>query len=199
MQPIGYGDLATPEKAILSAVTLPGVRSNPLVTEERPWGSWTVLEEGHWYKIKRLEVLPGQRLSLQMHYHRSEHWVVVAGTARVRVGEQEIFVHPNQSTFVPPATVHRVENPGSVLLVIIEIQTGEYLQEDDIVRSQDDYGRVPGGNGDAARPATEVYVERKAYGGSRLVRTRLEPEDSPAAVADGGPSRGAADRPVPIP
>ena len=145
-------------------------RLNPFTSEERPWGRWTVLEEGPRYKIKRLEVLPGQRMSLQMHYHRSEHWVVVAGTARVRVGDREVHIHPNQSTFVPAATLHRVENPGNIPLVIIEIQTGEYLQEDDIVRSQDDYGRVPGGNGGAQEESAEVYVERKAYGGSRLVR-----------------------------
>jgi len=146
-------------------------RVNPLVTEERPWGSWTVLEEGHRYKIKRLEVSPGERMSLQLHFHRSEHWVVVAGTARVRVGDRGIYVHPNQSTFVPAATLHRVENPGSVPLVIIEIQTGEYLQEDDIVRLQDQYGRAPGANGDQGQGTPGPYVERKAYGGSRLVRT----------------------------
>ncbi len=176
MQPVGYGTPVNSEKAALSAIPLPGERYNPLVTEERPWGSWTVLEEGPRYKIKRLEVLPGQRMSLQMHYHRSEHWVVVAGTARVRVGDREVYVHPNQSTFVPPATLHRVENPGSVPLVMIEIQTGEYLQEDDIVRSQDDYGRAPGGDGETAPAAPNAYVERKAYGGSRLVRTSPAPE-----------------------
>ena len=183
MQPVAYDQMVTPEKPILPAVPAPGPRHNPLVTEERPWGSWTVLEEGPRYKIKRLEVIPGQRMSLQMHHHRSEHWVIVAGTARVRVGDQEVYIHPNQSTFVPPVTLHRVENPGNVRLVMIEIQTGEYLEEDDIVRFQDDHGRVPGGNGNPAQSTPASYVERKAYGGTRLVRT-----------GDGPDSAGADDR-----
>ena len=168
-------------------------RLNPFTTEDRPWGRWTVLEEGPRYKIKRLEVLPGQRMSLQMHYHRSEHWVVVAGTARVRVGDREVYVHPNQSTFVPAATLHRVDNPGNIPLVIIEIQTGEYLHEDDIVRSQDDYGRVAGGNGGPQEESAEIYVERKAYGGSRLVRR----SPAPGPREDWG--RGGGARPGPLP
>lgn len=110
-------------------------------TELRPWGSFTVLEEGRGYKIKRIEVKPGHRLSLQMHYHRSEHWIVVSGSAKVTCGEKEIIVHQNQSTYVPQGHAHRLENPGVIPLVLIEVQNGEYLGEDDITRFEDDYAR----------------------------------------------------------
>lgn len=131
-----------PEKPLHQNRGSLAVPCNPLATEFRPWGSWTVLEEGERYKIKRLEVLPGHRLSLQMHHHRSEHWVVVSGTAKVTIGDKVQYVHAHESTFVPPATVHRIENPGLIPLVIIEIQNGEYLGEDDIVRLEDDYDRT---------------------------------------------------------
>ncbi|MBD2094723.1 phosphomannose isomerase type II C-terminal cupin domain [Trichocoleus sp. FACHB-591] len=111
-------------------------------TELRPWGSFTILEEGRGYKIKRIEVKPGHRLSLQMHHHRSEHWIVVSGTARVNCGDQELVLCSNQSTYVPQCTSHRLENPGVIPLVLIEVQNGEYLGEDDIVRFQDDYART---------------------------------------------------------
>lgn len=110
-------------------------------TSQRPWGTYTVLEEGQGYKIKRIQVDPGHRLSLQMHYHRSEHWVVVSGTARVICGDKEIMLNSNQSTYVPPCTKHRLENPGVIPLVLIEVQNGQYLGEDDIVRFDDDYNR----------------------------------------------------------
>jgi len=110
-------------------------------TDLRPWGSFTVLDEGNGYKIKRIEVKPGHRLSLQMHYHRSEHWIVVSGTARVICDEQEIILCSNQSTYVPQTKVHRLENPGVIPLVVIEVQNGDYLGEDDIIRFQDDYVR----------------------------------------------------------
>ncbi|NJE09794.1 mannose-1-phosphate guanylyltransferase/mannose-6-phosphate isomerase [Thermococcus sp. MAR1] len=110
-------------------------------TAYRPWGSYTVLEEGDRYKIKRLTVLPGRKLSKQMHYHRSEHWVVVRGTAKVHVGEKEVLLRPGESTFIPAGVVHRLENPGKVVLEVIETQIGEYLGEDDIVRFEDDFGR----------------------------------------------------------
>ena len=110
-------------------------------TELRPWGAFTVLEEGAGYKIKRIEVKPGHRLSLQMHHHRSEHWIVVSGTAKVTCGEQEIMLCTNQSTYVPACTNHRLENAGVIPLILIEVQNGEYLGEDDIVRFQDDYAR----------------------------------------------------------
>jgi mannose-6-phosphate isomerase len=111
-------------------------------TGQRPWGSYTVLEEGRGYKIKRIEVKPGHRLSLQLHHHRSEHWIVVSGTAKVTCAEQEILLSTNQSTYVPPCTQHRLENVGVIPLVLIEVQNGEYLGEDDIVRFHDDYARV---------------------------------------------------------
>lgn len=111
------------------------------VTTYKPWGSYTVLEEGPRYKIKRIVVNPGEKLSLQMHYHRSEHWVVVKGTAKVKIGDKEIFIHENESAYVPKSTLHRLENPGKVPLEIIEVQNGEYIGEDDIVRVEDIYGR----------------------------------------------------------
>ncbi len=111
-------------------------------TVARPWGAYTVLEAGPRFKIKRIEVKPGASLSLQMHHHRSEHWIVVRGVAKVINGEKEIFVATNESTYIPAGHKHRLENPGVIELVIIEVQSGEYLGEDDIIRFQDDYGRV---------------------------------------------------------
>ncbi|AEA47003.1 mannose-1-phosphate guanylyltransferase/mannose-6-phosphate isomerase [Archaeoglobus veneficus] len=111
-------------------------------TVYRPWGSFTVLEEGEFYKIKKLTVLPKRRLSLQRHYHRSEHWVVVKGTAKVTVGDKEFFLRKGESTFIAAGEVHRLENPGLITLEIIEVQIGEYIGEDDIERFQDDFGRV---------------------------------------------------------
>ena len=114
------------------------------LTVTRPWGSYTILEEGPGYKIKRILVNPGAKLSMQMHYHRSEHWVVIEGTARITNGEQDIYLEENQSTYIPKTNRHRLENPGKVALQIIEIQSGPYLEEDDIVRFDDIYGRIPG-------------------------------------------------------
>lgn len=111
-------------------------------TVARPWDTYTVLEEGPRFKIKRIEVKPGASLSLQMHHHRSEHWIVVSGMARVVNGEKDIFVGTNESTYIPSGHKHRVENPGVLDLVMIEVQSGEYLGEDDIVRFQDNYGRA---------------------------------------------------------
>lgn len=115
-----------------------------MLTGTRPWGCWTVLGEGEGYKVKRIEVNPGHRLSLQRHAHRSEHWIVVAGTAKINIDERTSFIDTQESTFVPAGVVHRIENPGPDLLIIIEIQNGCYLGEDDIVRFQDDYGRSDG-------------------------------------------------------
>jgi len=112
------------------------------VTVQRPWGSYTVLEEGPGYKVKRVTVKPGGRLSLQMHHKRSEHWVVIAGTARVTRGDEVFDLQVGQSTGIPVETPHRLENPGGETLHIIEVQDGPYLGEDDIVRFQDDYGRT---------------------------------------------------------
>jgi mannose-1-phosphate guanylyltransferase len=111
-------------------------------TAHRPWGTYTVLEEGAGFKIKRIEVKPGRRLSLQAHHHRSEHWIVVSGTAKVVNGEREILLTNNQSTYIPCGFKHRLENPGILPLVLIEVQSGEYLGEDDIVRFEDVYGRT---------------------------------------------------------
>lgn len=110
-------------------------------TVNRPWGTYTVLEESHCYKIKRIVVKPGESLSLQMHHHRSEHWVVVSGVAKIVNGESETLVHPNESTYIPAGQKHRLTNPGVMDCVLIEVQVGTYLGEDDIVRFTDVYGR----------------------------------------------------------
>ncbi|MCH9765127.1 MAG: mannose-1-phosphate guanylyltransferase/mannose-6-phosphate isomerase [Alphaproteobacteria bacterium] len=110
-------------------------------TVHRPWGTYTVLEEGDRFKIKRVEVKPGGRLSLQMHHHRSEHWVVVRGTAKIVNGDNEMVLATDQSTYIPCGHKHRLENPGVMRLVLIEVQSGDYLGEDDIVRFEDIYGR----------------------------------------------------------
>jgi len=112
-------------------------------TVHRPWGTYTTLEEGHRFKIKRIVVKPGASLSLQMHHHRSEHWIVVTGMARVVNGESTMMLNSNESTFIPAGHKHRLENPGVIDLVLIEVQSGDYLGEDDIVRFQDNYGRAP--------------------------------------------------------
>jgi mannose-1-phosphate guanylyltransferase/mannose-6-phosphate isomerase len=116
-------------------------------TTYRPWGSYTILEDGERYKIKRIVVNRGEKLSLQMHHHRSEHWVVIKGTARVTTGDEVKFVHENESVYIPKSTLHRLENPGRVPLEIIEVQNGEYVEEDDIVRTDDVYGRGKKGKG----------------------------------------------------
>ena len=130
---------------VKQAVAILKQRGDPRVdshlTEYRPWGSYTRLEDGPSYRIKRITVPPGRRLSLQMHHHRSEHWVVVHGTAKVHIDGQERLLRKGESTFVPIGAVHRLENPGLVPLEIIEVQIGEYIGEDDIVRFQDDYHR----------------------------------------------------------
>ena len=111
-------------------------------TVDRPWGSYTVLEKGQGYKIKRVVLKPGAKLSLQRHKRRSEHWVVVAGAARVTRGDDTYLVHTNESTYIPVNTKHRLENSGETPLQIIEVQNGEYLEEDDIERFDDIYGRT---------------------------------------------------------
>lgn len=111
-------------------------------TVHRPWGTYTVLEEGEGFKVKRIEVKPGASLSLQMHHHRSEHWTVVSGVATVVNGDSTTTLAANQSTYIPAGNKHRLTNPGVVDVVMIEVQTGGYLGEDDIVRFEDVYGRV---------------------------------------------------------
>jgi len=111
------------------------------LTSYRPWGYFKVLEEWERFKIKRLVVYPGMSLSLQLHHHRTEHWVVVRGAAKVTVGEKVSFLHEGESIFIPKSTQHRLENPGKVDLEVIEVQNGEYLGEDDIVRLEDVWER----------------------------------------------------------
>jgi mannose-1-phosphate guanylyltransferase / mannose-6-phosphate isomerase len=108
---------------------------------QRPWGSYDGIEKGERFQVKRIVVDPGAALSLQMHYHRAEHWIVVRGTARVTRGEETFLLSENESTYIPIGTKHRLENPGKVPLEIIEVQSGAYLGEDDIVRFEDQYGR----------------------------------------------------------
>jgi len=107
----------------------------------RPWGCYDSIEEGKGYKVKNISVNPGQRLSLQRHQHRSEHWVVVEGIAEVVCGDETIILKANESTYIPKGMIHRLSNPGKTNLKIIEIQTGDYLEEDDIERIEDEYDR----------------------------------------------------------
>ena len=109
--------------------------------DRRPWGTFTVLDEGANFKVKRIEVLPGKRLSYQKHAQRAEHWVVVQGTAKVTLDDHDIIVKRGEAIDIAIGAAHRVENPGDELLVFIEVQRGNYLGEDDIVRLQDDFGR----------------------------------------------------------
>ncbi len=118
------------------------IEADQHTTIYRPWGYYTVLGSGPGYKMKKIVVNPDEVLSLQMHYHRSEHWIVIGGTAKVTIGESEQMVHENESVFVPQTTKHRLENPGRLPLQIIEVQNGSYLDEDDIVRYEDRYGRT---------------------------------------------------------
>ena len=110
--------------------------------DQRPWGTYTVLEEAPNFKVKRIEVLPGKRLSYQKHAQRAEHWYVVAGTAKVTLDGREITVGPGEAIDIPIGGAHRVENPGEEDLIFIEVQRGNYLGEDDIVRLEDDFGRA---------------------------------------------------------
>jgi mannose-6-phosphate isomerase-like protein (cupin superfamily) len=119
----------------VSTLSLPAEAAK---TRIRPWGTVTVLEESERYRINRIEIKPGQHMSSQMHYHRSEHWIVVSGTAKVICDGKETVVMQKQSTYVPMCTPHRVENPGVIPLVMIEVQNGEYLGEDDIIRFGED-------------------------------------------------------------
>lgn len=108
----------------------------------RPWGNYDSIDAGDNFKVKRIQVKPGASLSLQKHHRRAEHWVVVKGVAEVTRNEEKFLLHENQSTYIPLGSVHRLSNPGKKILEIIEVQTGEYLEEDDIVRFEDDYGRI---------------------------------------------------------
>lgn len=110
-------------------------------TTYRPWGGYTSLLQGDRFQVKRLFVLPGKKLSLQKHFHRSEHWVCVKGTAEVTIGDRVVIVRENESVYIPQSELHRLHNPGKILLEMIEVQTGSYLGEDDIVRLSDEFGR----------------------------------------------------------
>jgi len=110
--------------------------------DHRPWGSYTVLEEQPAYKVKRLEVLPGRRLSYQKHEKRAEHWMIVGGRAIVTLDGKDVDLSPGQSIDIPRGASHRIANPGTTLLTVIEIQQGDYFGEDDIIRLEDDYGRI---------------------------------------------------------
>ena len=109
--------------------------------EERPWGWYDVIDQGNRYKVKSIEVNPNASLSLQKHLHRAEHWVVVEGTAQVEVDGKITMIRENESTYIPLGSKHRLSNPGKIPLRIIEVQSGSYLEEDDIERFEDDYGR----------------------------------------------------------
>lgn len=110
--------------------------------DQRPWGNYTVLDEGQNYKVKRIEVLPEKRLSYQKHSRRAEHWFVIAGTAKVTLNDREYLVKSGESINIAIGDKHRVENPDEKMLVFIEIQTGDYFGEDDIERFEDDFGRI---------------------------------------------------------
>jgi mannose-1-phosphate guanylyltransferase len=112
------------------------------LTSYRPWGGYASVLNGERFQVKRLFVKPGKRLSLQKHFHRSEHWVVVRGTAEVQLGEEKRTLRENESVYIPQGTLHRLSNPGKILLELIEVQTGSYLGEDDIVRIEDEFGRI---------------------------------------------------------
>jgi mannose-1-phosphate guanylyltransferase/mannose-6-phosphate isomerase len=122
-------------KEVAPAVTMDHIRMH------RPWGSYQSLDNGDRYQVKRIVVKKGGRLSLQYHNHRAEHWVVVRGTAKVTIGDQVKTLHENESIYIPIGTPHRLENPGKIDLELIEVQTGSYLGEDDIIRIEDDYRR----------------------------------------------------------
>jgi mannose-6-phosphate isomerase-like protein (cupin superfamily) len=117
------------------------LENDPARFDRRPWGSYTVLEEGPNYKVKRIEVLPGKRLSYQKHSKRSEHWFLIQGTGRVTLNDDDIVIGAGQAIDVAVGTAHRVENIGKDILTFIEVQLGPYLGEDDIVRLHDDFGR----------------------------------------------------------
>ncbi|RYZ57208.1 MAG: mannose-1-phosphate guanylyltransferase/mannose-6-phosphate isomerase, partial [Proteobacteria bacterium] len=129
-------------KQLVSQIKSQG-RTEHLLHREvhRPWGSYDSIDFGDRFQVKRLTVKPGAQLSLQLHHHRAEHWIVVAGTARITCGEKVFLLHENESTFIPLGVKHRIENPGMIALHVIEVQSGTYLGEDDIVRFEDRYGR----------------------------------------------------------
>jgi len=140
---VAHRDEVQDVKAIVSQIAESGHSQHQYHREVyRPWGRYDSIDSGERYQVKRITVKPGAKLSLQMHHHRAEHWVVVSGTAKVINGEKTLLVTENESTYIPIGRVHSLENPGKVPLEMIEVQSGSYLGEDDIVRIKDLYGRV---------------------------------------------------------
>jgi mannose-1-phosphate guanylyltransferase/mannose-6-phosphate isomerase len=145
---IAHKDRAQDVKKVVTALKEKGVvQAETLPRDYRPWGWYESLVVGGRFQVKRIHVHPGAALSLQSHHHRSEHWIVVEGTARVTVDEEVKLVGENQSVYIPLGAVHRMENPGKVPMVLIEVQTGSYLGEDDIIRYEDVYSRGQGAKG----------------------------------------------------
>jgi mannose-1-phosphate guanylyltransferase/mannose-6-phosphate isomerase len=141
---VAHKDKAQDVKKIVDRLKQAGRKESKVHRQVyRPWGSYEGIDSGTRFQVKRLSVKPGAQLSLQMHHHRAEHWVVVKGTARVTCGERVFSLHENESTYIPMGEKHRLENPGNIPLEVIEIQSGGYLGEDDIVRFEDAYNRVP--------------------------------------------------------
>jgi mannose-1-phosphate guanylyltransferase / mannose-6-phosphate isomerase len=156
----------------------------------RPWGYYDSIDHGERFQVKRIVVDPGKQLSLQMHYHRAEHWTVVRGTAKVTCGEKTFLISENESTYIPLGTVHRLENPGKTPLEIIEVQSGHYLGEDDIVRFDDQYGRVSANARDAVvSPAPAQIGARDAAAGQAPAPTAAGTD---AAAPNGAKRQGAA-------
>jgi len=140
---IANGDNAQDIKKIVDQLKAEGRVEHEFHREVyRPWGKYDSIDNGERYQVKRITVKPGEKLSVQMHHHRAEHWIVVSGTALVNRGDEEILLTENQSVYIPLGTVHALENPGKIPLELIEVQSGSYLGEDDIVRFTDRYGRV---------------------------------------------------------
>ena len=143
MQPLSSKDQVQDAKDIVSKLKEDGRSEWELHREVyRPWGKYDSVDCGERYQVKRITVNPGAKLSVQMHNHRAEHWVVVSGLAKVTNGDKTFMLSENQSTYIPIGVVHALENPGDTPLEIIEIQSGSYLGEDDIVRLSDLYGRT---------------------------------------------------------
>jgi len=124
-----------------------------------PWGFFSTLTKGDCYQVKRISVGPKQRLSLQLHHHRSEHWTVIYGTARVTIGDHTFLMHEGESTFIPLLTLHRLENSGNEFLEVIEVQIGTHIAEDDIIRYADDYGRITRKPGDPIQETDEKIFD----------------------------------------
>jgi mannose-1-phosphate guanylyltransferase/mannose-6-phosphate isomerase len=142
--------LVTPRSRAQDIKSLVGMveQANASLAQEhprarRPWGAYETVARGSHFQVKHITVLPGRSLSLQMHHHRAEHWIVVAGTAKVEIDDTQKLVFPNESVYIPKGAKHRLTNPGMVELHLIEVQSGDYLGEDDIIRFDDVYGRAP--------------------------------------------------------